>query len=852
MLASALPAGAGRFDELREAGGGALRPGWARFFGLLDGGLSSLDAGTRELERQMALNGVTHNVYREAGAGGRDRPWPMRLLPLLVEPADWAQIEAGALQRAALLEAMLADAYGPQRLLHDGLLPSALVQGHPGFLHALHGVVPAGGSWLQVVGFDLGRGADGRWCVLAQRLQAPSGLGYVLENRLVVSRLLPEAYRELQVQHLARAYRELIDALLAQATSVAQAAGDATPRLALWTPGPHNETYFEQSYLARYLGLPLVEGGDLTVRGERLFLKTVQGLQPVHGLLRRLDDAWCDPLELRADSTLGVPGLLQAIRARQVVVANALGAGFLESPAVHGFMPAIAQALLGSALRLPSLPTTWCGEAAAWRAVRGDFERGVLRPVWRGADPGGPDEAVVLATLGSGARERLLARVAARPEAYTLQQHLGFAQTPVWSGGALLPRSAVLRVFAIADGRGGWRVLPGGLTRVAMDEPGFVSMQRGGASLDTWVMSERAVEGWSMLPERLRPESLAAFVAPVPSRTAENLFWAGRYTERSEQLVRLALAIVGLLDEDEDAPAAALDAISTLAEELGLAPPGVPSAALAPRVFERAVLAALADADDGGSVAANLAALARATDAVRERMSPEHDRLVRAMARDFGAAMAALDRGTGFTSAEVGESLEHLATQLAALTGAQTDRMTRDDGWRLLTVGRLIERLIGQAQALQAFFAPLPRHGEAAVGQHAGFELLVALFDSSITYRARYPGREERLALLDLLVADETNPRALACVLRRLRTEISKLPASAGPNADLLALLPASGVGLDLEQLGRRDADGAFLVDDALVAALAERMAELGGRLSEQVGRRYFAHARGQERHVVG
>ncbi|RZT97923.1 circularly permuted type 2 ATP-grasp protein [Rivibacter subsaxonicus] len=856
--AASAAAAEGHLDELRD--GAALRPGWARFFGLL-GPRGLADAATRaqQIEQQVALNGITHNVYAEqagvAGvAAGADRPWPLHALPFLIEARDWAAIEAGTIQRASLLQAMLADCYGPQRLLRDGLLPAALVHGHPGYLHTLHGATPAAGTRLHVVGFDLGRGADGRWSVLSQRLQAPSGLGYVLENRLIVSKLFPEPFRELRVQHLALAYRQLIDTLMAQAAPIAEAAGDPAPRLVLLTPGPFNETYFEHTFLARYLGLPLVEGSDLTVRGDRLYLKTVQGLQPVHGLLRRLDDAWCDPLELLAESTLGVPGLLQVIRAQQVVIANALGAGFLESPALHGFMPAIAQALFGEELRLGSLPTWWCGEAAAWHEAQAGFDDSVLRPTHGGADPGGPDEAVIVATLGGVARARLRDRVEARPQAYALQRFLPFSQTPVLEHGRLQPHSAVLRVYAIADGRGGWRVLPGGLTRVATRDAHFVSMQRGGASLDTWVLSEGEVDTWSMLPEKLRPASLAAFRSPVASRTGENLFWAGRYTERTEQLVRLALSIADLLEEDEEVPAGVLDALSALAEDVGLAPPGVPSVALSPRVFERAALAQMRDAQHGTSVAWNLAALARAADAVRERMSAEHGRLVRAMGQDFMASMARLGEGpgTGFANPVLGEALDHLALQLAALTGAQTDRMTRDDGWRLLTVGRLIERLVGQALALRAFFAAPAARGEAAVGHRSGFDLLVALFDSSITYRARYPGREERLALLELLVDDESNPRALACVLRRLRTELAKLPAVAGPTDALLALLPAQGSGRTLEQLGRFDADGGFHVSDEQVVALADRLAAAGERLSDEVGRRYFAHAASELQHVFG
>ena len=354
LLHHAMPAEAGVWDELRQPGGG-LRPPWQHFAQCLSAptpGLAvaaDLDRRVAQVVQQIGIDGVTHNVFSEAGVASR--PWSLELLPLLIQPADWAAIEAGAVQRAQLLQSMLADLYGPQRLLHEGLLPPALLLRHPGWLRPMRGVVPPGGMHLYIVAFDLARGPDGRWWVVAQRTQGPSGLGYVLHNRLVISRQFPDAFRDLRVQHIASSYRRLLDSVEQQA---AQVAGGATPRVVLLTPGPYSETYFEHAYLARYLGLPLVEGGDLTVRGERLFLKTVEGLEPVHGVLRRLDDDWCDPLELRPDSALGVPGLLQAARAGTVVMANALGSAFLESPAIQGFLPAIARRLTREELKLPA------------------------------------------------------------------------------------------------------------------------------------------------------------------------------------------------------------------------------------------------------------------------------------------------------------------------------------------------------------------------------------------------------------------------------------------------------------------------------------------------------------------
>ncbi|MDE2082445.1 MAG: circularly permuted type 2 ATP-grasp protein [Burkholderiales bacterium] len=830
LAGQALPAESGVWDELRDATGTLRRP-WQRFAAALPvpaGGLdvaADLDRRVEQVAQRIQLDGVTHNVYGDAaGAGAGSRPWSLELLPQLIEPADWAPIEAGVVQRAELLQLMLADLYGPQRLLHEGLLPPALLLRHPGWLRPMIGVQPPLGLRLFIVAFDLARGPQGRWWLVAQRTQGPSGLGYVLHNRLVISRQFPEAFRDLRVQRIASSYRRLLDTLELAAQTVA---GGATPRLVLLTPGPYSETYFEHAYLARYLGVPLVEGGDLTVRDERVFLKTVDGLAPVHGVLRRLDDDWCDPLELRPDSALGVPGLLQAARAGTVVMANALGSAFLESPAIQGFMPAIAQRLTGQALGLPSLPTWWCGEAAAWADAQEQLDDKLVRSTF---PVGGRTSQV---------RELADAAVADDPDAWTIQGRLRFARAPIWSAGWVVPRPAMVRVYAIADGLGRWHVLPGGMTRVSRREDGSVSMQRGGTSLDTWVLTDGPVDTFSMLPKRLQVDDIAGRSRPVSSRTGENLFWLGRYTERTEQLVRLARATLLLIDADNDAPPAVMQALSTLAVRAGLAPPGVPTLQQSATLFERALFAGLADADDGTSIAYNLGALERASMALRERLSAEHWGLLRTMRETFTAALQCPPDELP-TLAQVLPALDRLALQLAAVTGAQTDRMTRDHGWRLLTVGRLIERLIGVAARLAAFL------DAQALGSVAGIDLLLELFDSVITFRARYQRHEDLLALADLLVLDSANPRAFAGVLRRLRTEIGKLPGDDEGRQALLALLPADGAGLTLESL--RGAD-----DGAIAAALQALALELGARattLADRVGERFFTLAQGVDQRV--
>jgi hypothetical protein len=493
----AAPVKLGHYDELRDPSG-ALRKPWQTFFSYLgEAGINGLPQSSETIERLIQQNGITYNVYGDQQ--GQTRPWSLNALPMLITPADWRSISTSLQQRAKLLNTILQDVYGEQRLIRGGYLPGALILGNPGYLRAMQGVKPLGGVYLHVVAFDIARGPDGRWWVIGQRTQTPSGLGYVLENRLTVSRVFPEAYREMRVQHVASSYKRLLESMTSAAASIAEGA----PRFALLTPGPYSETYFDHAYLARYLGLPLVEGADLAVRDDKLYLKTMHGLQRIHGLLRRLDDDFCDPLELRADSSLGIPGLLQAIRAGTVVMANALGTSFLESPAVQGFLPAISEYLLNEPLKMPSLNTWWCGEIAAWQDIAPDLHTQVIKPTYA-TNAATNFQPAIASLLDPEELDAWRKRIGSQPDIYTTQRYLPFSQAPTWQGDEISPRTAMLRVYAIASGDGEWQLLQGGMTRIATVDPHIVSIQSGGSTLDTWVMTDQQVDTYSMLPNRTR------------------------------------------------------------------------------------------------------------------------------------------------------------------------------------------------------------------------------------------------------------------------------------------------------------------------------------------------------------
>lgn len=844
-LAAALarPAMPGHFDELRgrarpadagPAGAEALRAplagDWNTFFELLGReGFADLDRRMALMQRQLRDNGVTYNVY--ADPAHPQRPWSLDLFPLIVSPDSWRQIEAGVLQRVRVLDSVMADVYGEQSLLARGLLPPALVHGHPGYLRSMHGHRPLAGTYLHITAYDLAHGADGNWWVVSQRTQAPSGLGYLLENRLAISRLFPQAFEALHVQRLAATYGALIDGI----RRMSPAGADA--HIALLTPGPYNETYFEQAYLARYLGITLVEGSDLTVRDQRLFLKTLKGLEPVHGLLKRLDDQYLDPLELRPDSRLGVPGLLEAIRAGNVLIANVPGSAFLESPALLGFLPALARELLGEELQLPAIPTWWCGERAAMQQALPALARCVIKPTY--GDSGGPAafDAVLGGTLSRRQLDDWADRIMREGDDHTVQTYMPLSQMPTWSHvqghpPRIAPRSVMLRVFAVCDGPRSWRVLPGGLARMVSAHHSIASMQRGGSSADVWVRTSGAVDRTT----RLEHHTSAAVRRrrTVTSRAAENLYWLGRYAERAENTLRLARLTLAVLNGEDQSLQPLLAWLYETDKAFGLVLPAVPSPVQARRVFERSLIAGLGDAEQVHSVGFNLRSARQAAAAVRERLSQEQWNVLVQAEEKFLARCAEAAREGEFSALEAMRLLESTSPVLAAITGAQADRMTRDDGWRLLSIGRQVERLGFLAAALSRSIT------SGAVHTVAGFDAVLSLFDSQITFHAQYHQGREFAALLDLLVLDRDNPRSLGGVAKTLAGRLARLAGDAPVAETALADAVLQPAGWELQALCATDAEG----QPALLLERLQQCVENAYALSDAVGAQYFSHAR--------
>ena len=799
----------GHFDEMR-GNGNSLLPHWKEFFDALGPtGLNDLDQRTQELQRQIRDNGITYNVY--ADEFGPQRPWSVDLFPLIIDSKSWQEIESGVLQRARLLELIISDAYGNQALLKEGLIPPALIQGHPGFIRSMCGVQPCGGKHLHIIAFDLARAPDGKWSVLSQRTQAPSGLGYLLENRNLIARQFPKAYEQMHILPLANAYKNLIDSLKQQSP-----AGDRA-HIVLLTPGPYNETYFEHAYLARYLGLTLVEGGDLTVRDQHLFLKTVKGLEPVDIILKRLDDEFLDPLELRADSTLGVPGLLQAIRAGNVIIANTPGSAFLESPALLGFLPAISERMLNEKIQLPAMDTWWCGEKAALDAAIPNLGQSAIKPTYPNSSGHEGYESTLGGDLSQSQLDEWVGRITRQPDEHTVQTYIPLAQMPTWlnvfninNASLIEPHSYMLRVFALSDGGNSWQVLPGGLARIAMSDSGITSMQRGGSSADVWVENERPINTQESGDSSIQNKALTIKKRFVTSRAAENLYWFGRYTERSENIIRLAKLYLETMNSEHHSSNILWSWLEDLCEQYGLVPEGVPSSAnhgeFSRRIFERTLIDCLNQHEHVTSVGFNLNAMKRTASNVRERLSTEQWSTINHCIENFQAEHHKAISYSDFSSTLAIDALRNANTTLAAITGAQSDRMTRDDGWQLLSIGRHIERLSFFTNALdQAINHHLLDNPNA---DDSGYIALLGLFDSTITFHAQHQQSRELAPLIDLLVLDPENPRSLAWVAKSIRARLSKLSGTDRDTPDELTLSVPNLQEYDLNNLISKDLVG--------------------------------------------
>ncbi len=775
-------------------------------------------------QRLIQANGITYNVYGDPQ--GKERPWHMDAVPLVIGEDEWSDIERAVGQRAMLLNAVIADLYGSQRLFRDRLLPPELLYANPSFLRSCHGVVPPSGVYLQNYAVDLARAPNGEWWVIADRTQAPSGLGYALENRLVTARMLPTLLEKCHARSLARFYESTFDALLHLAPNRA-----VSPRVVLLTSGPHNETYFEHSYLSKHWGVPLVGGDDLTVRDSRVYLKTLGGLNQVDVIVRRLDDDFCDPLELRGDSLLGVPGLVQAARAGTVFIANSLGSGIVETPALMAFLPSLCRYLLGEELRLPSVATWWCGQDAPRARALENLERLVIKPTF----PRFGQRAEFPASLSVDARRDLAARITARPAQFVAQEQVDLSTAPIQTHRGLEPRHVVLRALAAWDGSG-YSVLPGGLTRVATGRQSLVvSMQLGGGSKDTWVVARRASREREPRPA-LRPALVQGLSTELSSRVADNLFWLGRYAERLESTARLIRVLLpGLSGESELSRGAAIDTILHFLRGLSLLPPEFKHAPIAQQWWRlQGLLGQMVfDPNKPSSVGWDLRQIRRLSWEVKERLSQDTWRVLQQLERGFAAPPSSPDRR--FVAAI--QQLDDVVIMLSAFAGLLSDNPTRGHGWRFLDLGRRVERALQMIEWLRVGVATAPLPDDGCL------EVLLQAADSSTTYRSRYLTAIRTRYVLELLLVDETNPRSVAYQIVTLNDRIGGLPEpNEGVDAGEHTIVPRLLMTVRsarLDELKRRDVRGQRLTLEAHLQTLRNGVTDFADALTA----RYLSHS---------
>lgn len=813
---------AGVCDEMC-AEPGRIRPHWE----YLAGALSDLGAGEllhRRVEalRQIRDNDVTFNIYDDPR--GMGRPWELDLIPLLIGSDEWRTIEAGLMQRAELLNLVLRDLYGARSLIAKGVLPPEVVYSHPGFLRPCVGIPLPEPHSLLFYAADLARTPDGQVLIMADRAQAPAGAGYALENRIVESRVLPSLFRDAHVHRLATFFRTV-----RQALNRLSPRPDDESNIVLLTAGPANESYFEHAYLANYLGYTLVEGSDMVVRDGRVWLTTLEGMRQVDVILRRMDDNFCDPVELREDSFLGVPGLVQAARTNQVGIANPLGSGLLGNPALMKFLPALSRYLLGEELRLPSVETWWCGDRADCEYVLANLHRLVIKPVHHGEG----FRFVFGHDLSKMEIEDLSARIRARPHLFVAQEPVSMSTVPVLVDGGLEPRRTVLRSFLVADEHD-YLVMPGGLTRVSLDAAKLVvSSQAGGISKDTWVLATEPEKQASLLQEARQARTTYSQGSEVPARVADNLFWLGRYAERAEFNSRMMrFTLQRLVSGESDDPASLERLLVAITRQTttypGFAGEKAESHLKAP---EDELLALISDEGRTGGLTQTVSALLRSARSVRDRLSSDTWRVI----NDIDEELRSLQYVSADRLIEAWDEMDNLVKAMTAFSGVMMENMTRGRGWLFLDMGRRIERAIQTTVLLRSLLVPAADEDEQSVLM----ESMLSIVDSLITYRRHYRHGLEAADLLELVLYDESNPRSIAYQVSRVEEHVNVLPSAQNREnrTDLqrLALETATMVRLaDVRRLGAvADESRRREVLDHFLAALAQRLPALSTTLTD-------------------
>lgn len=809
---------ASAYDEL-VTGQKSIRYHWQGILSVIRALPGGLGERVESARRQLEESGATVNLLDDRAAPR----WTFDPLPFVVAPDEWAALETGLIQRARLLDAILADVYGPQTLLKERLLPPMLVHANRHFhrpCQVTDGAAPT--RHLAHYAVDLVRLGDGRWHVLADHTEVPAGIGYALEMRRVLARSLPEAFRSIPVRHLRPFVDRWHDSLLALAPADVD-----QPNMAVLTPGSLSATYFEHVYLARALGVPLVEGGDLVARDGQVSLKTLAGLRPVHMLLRRLDSAFVDPLELRADSALGVTGLVEATRSGRIELANALGSGIVETPALMPFLERLCERLLGQPLGLPSLDVWWLGEPSAATFVMANLDSMIVRPCL-----GYDREPIVVGMLEPEERQALVERLRAQPGQFVAQHPFTPSLSPRWDGKTLAPAGVVMRVFVSAEG-GSYRVLPGGIAREPTGETALHSLSRlNGTLKDVWVLAEDAADVELPATRRFHQLAVERGGADLQSRVADNLYWLGRYIERLDNDSRLLRTTATRVAQGAMGPRDSIELrmLGRLLSEANLMESASALSAPESAAFQQGL----------DAVAADERGLATVLDAIQRLAGTLRDRFSADMTIAAGPLMAEVRQRLMAARGNLDPllaALDEIVRFVATLSGLAQENMTRGTGWRFLDLGRRLERAQFILNGALSPFTQSPIDWDAAM------RLALELCDSTITYRTRYLGQLQPAPVLDLVILDDSNPRALAFQLRAINVHLDYLAHASGVQVPALP----DALDRDLAAVVRQFAgdEQAWRHEGLALAMLRDVAADADARLealSGAITRAYFSH----------
>ena len=818
----------GVYDEA-VAADGVVRPAWKALASQLDemGDVRIRERWT-QAQAQIERNGITFNPYEDEGMVAR--PWTLDAIPMVVTEAEWNVTTQRLDQRARVLEALLQDLFGKQRLLKERIIPPDLVFGHPGWFPAYQNLQQPNQRYLTYCVTDLARAPDGQWWATGDRTRSPFGLGYVLENRITTSRMLPKIFHSMPIRRLAGFYATLKDELRKLAPGYKE-----NPRIVLWSKGPQSRHYFEDSYLARYLGYTLAEGEDLAVRADRVQLLTLGGIRPVEVLLRRMDDDDCDSVELNPHSRIGISALLDVMRAGKVAVANSIGSRLVESPAFMPFLQAVSRHLLGEDLQIPSVATWWCGAPKALSHVLANLDKMLIRPAFRIADV----RPIVTKALSADERADLIAKMKAHPSSFVGQEMVDRSTTPVLTDSGVQPWYVGLRAFLV-NSDSGFQTLPGGLARVSADSDSLnFTMTAGERSQDVWILSDSPVEQLSLL------EAPTALIEPhrsgaeLPSRVADNFFWLGRYAERASQTVRILRTLYASLEsEDNDGPET-VPLLRMLALEGQIDPDHVvPELSRTISEVITALPECILDRSRSMSLRSTISSSLRTAMKVRDRISVDMWQAIDRLDNNFDEIDSA-----DLSHVDIVGLLEELQGDLAALTGLVAESMTRTLGWRFLMLGSRLERTWQTCRLLKSFFV---NHQSEDVDT---LESVLTASDSLMTYRVRYLSTYQVPVVLDLLLTDTTNPRSVIYQLNDISDHLDAMPDNT--HRALLteekrrAVSALSSVQLaDIYQLSERNAAGTRIH----LQKLLDQVEESVPKISESLTSRFLIHA-GLPRH---